>query len=140
MDIALQEFATQILLYALTLIVPVVGTLLAGLIIRGITYVRSRLTSNQWELFTSVIGSVVAIAEQSGLSGQISAEGTAKKQFAINLARERLTQLGLTRFAENTNLIASEIEAAVLLQFNLHHPAILEAIEGTAELKLPVAE
>lgn len=75
-----------------------------------IAELEAKMSAEQLALLKTVVQRLVQAAEQSGLSGQISAEGKAKKQWVLDKAIAEVKSLGLD---VNVSQIDSEIEAAV---------------------------
>lgn len=94
-----QGFFSDLILGAaeplLRIFIPILVGLIIWLVFAARNYIRSRLTASQYEMFSSIVRTAVRAAEQSGLAGYIENTAHAKKDRAMELAKNFLKARGL---------------------------------------------
>lgn len=89
-----------------------VGPLVKQLFVSGDLWLRSKLSSEQYQLATLIVQQGIRAAEQANLLGQIESE--ARKAFATNNIQAALTRYGIRLDA---NVVSGLIEAEVKTAF-----------------------
>ena len=95
---------------AVTILTPVLITALIAVVKQLLARLKVNMSQSNWNLLESLAQQVVLAAEQSGLSGQIEAAGTVKKQWAIDELTRIATEHGL---GVDVKTLSTAIEAAV---------------------------
>lgn len=109
------QFLNLALQAAAAALAPLVIGFVLALIRESVSRVRASLSAAQWAAATAVVSTIVAAAEQSGLAGYISAQGAAKKAWAIDQIKRIIAERGLPPIDIDT--LSAMIEAEVLRQF-----------------------
>lgn len=111
--------------------IPILGTFLLGIAgyasTYAVTWLKTHVTQAQLAQVKSVVDLLVASAEQSGLTGSLSSQGSAKKQWVLDEATKQLTKFGLSKFAEDVPAIEQLIEASVYELTKIKTPPIFDA-------------
>lgn len=115
----LNKFINLLLQAAVTALAPIVVAYVIATLRSLRDRARAELSTEQWAIVEAVVATVVSAAEQSGLANHISAEGRAKKEWAIAEAARILSRYGLS---VNLDTISALIEAEVYRQLNAHKP------------------
>lgn len=113
MEIApeVQAFLQSLLLSLLSIAVPVITYVVRQWLLARVAETRSRLSAEQLYALEAVVELLVKSAEQSGLTGRIKDEASAKRNYVIKRAYEELQRLGFTQI--DLNLIADTVEAKI---------------------------
>lgn len=96
MEIApeVQAFLQSLLLSLLSIAVPVITYVVRQWLLARVAETRSRLSAEQLYALEVVVELLVKSAEQSGLTGRIRDEASAKRNYVIERAYEELQRLG----------------------------------------------
>lgn len=123
--------------------IPALGTvLLAFATIAAnsfVTWLKSHASQSQLAQVKTIIDLLVTSAQQSGLTGALSNEGSAKKQWVIDEVTKQLNNFGLTKFAEDVPLIEQLIETSVYELTQIKTPPVFELakVEGIVAPLVP---
>lgn len=109
------ELLFQVLQVAITVLAPILFTLLGKLIWDYAQKVQSQIPAEQLAFAKGLIKQLVLAAEQSGLTGLIRAEGEEKRKYVIDLAEKELKARGIDM---DLDVLYALLEAAVFEAFN----------------------
>lgn len=116
-------------------VIPVLVSALIGVVTvlasGAVVWVKANVSQAQLKQAKSVVDFLVSAAEQSGLTGALEADGSAKKQWVIEQVTQHLKDLGLNKLAEDVTLIENLIESSVYDLKNIKLPPLIEAVELT---------
>ncbi len=110
------QFLNILLAAVVTATTPVLVGYVVQLLRQLLAKAKASMSAEQWLLLQSLGATVVAAAEQSGLSKQITDEGDSKKAWAINELQRIAAERGLKGLDLAT--LSSIIESEVYRQFN----------------------
>jgi hypothetical protein len=114
-------------------IIPILGATLitiAGLALNQVViWLKANIAQAQLKQLKTIVDFLVMAAQQSGLTGALEADGSAKKQWVIDEVVNALNNAGLTKLAEDVNLIENLIESAVYELKNIKTPPLIDAAE-----------
>lgn len=121
--------------------IPALGTVLLAFATiaanSAVAWVKSHATQSQLAQVKVVIDLLVTSAQQSGLTGALSNEGSAKKQWVLDEVTKQLKKFGLDKFAEDVPLLEQLIETSVYELINIKTPPVFELAQ-VDEVKSPV--
>ncbi len=106
-------------------LLAVIGVGVVWLLKRLLSFLKLHLNHNQLVFLKAIVNEAALTAEQLGLAGAIADTASAKKEYATNLARERLAKAGLYTLANDAKGLSDSIEAAVMELFNRNSGEIL---------------
>lgn len=104
----------QVLQVAITVLAPILFTLLGKLIWDYAQKVQSQIPAEQLAFAKGLIKQLVLAAEQSGLTGQIREAGEEKRKYVIDLAEKELKARGIDM---DLDVLYALLEAAVFEAF-----------------------
>jgi len=109
------EFVSVFAQKFLEIVLPVLATLLAGLVVAFITKVineiKAKLTDQQLFYINTAVNTAILAAEQVNLKGEL----IDKKEYALSVAEAWLAEKGIK---VDLHVLADLIEAAVYEKFN----------------------
>lgn len=114
MSILEGEVLQVIIQVAVTVIVPVLGALIAAYVGKLIQDIKLKMDAEQLAFVGDLVARFVAAAEQYALSGKLSELGKDKKVWVVERVQEFLDQKGIL---VDFGVIADLIEAEVIKQF-----------------------
>jgi len=110
------QFLNVLLEALLTALVPIAVAYCIGLVRQLLAKAKAGVSAEQWLLLQSLATTVVAAAEQSGLSKQIEDTARSKKAWAVNELVRLASEHGLSGL--NIATFSSIIESEVFRQLN----------------------
>ncbi len=123
--------------------IPALGAILLAFATYGanaaVTWIKSHATQAQLLQVKTVIDLLVTSAQQSGLTGSLSNEGAAKKQWVLDEVTKQLKNFGLNRFAEDVPLLEQLIETSVYELTKIKTPPLFE-LATTGIINPPVTD
>lgn len=115
-------------------LIAVVGVALNQVIV----WLKANVAQAQLKQIKSIVDFLVMAAQQSGLTGALEADGSAKKQWVIDEVVKALNNAGLTKLAADVNLIENLIESSVYELKNIKTPPLIDVAElGVLEPTTP---
>ena len=95
MDESLGRFLQLLLEETIRVLMPILLVVVIGWVTVGIQRIRKELGEKRWQAILDAVRYAIYAAEQSGLSGQLAALGQSKKEFAIEMVQDLLTDRGI---------------------------------------------
>lgn len=122
-------------------VIPVLSSFLVGIIgvvlFQANAWLKANAAQSQLKQMKSIVDFLVMAAEQSGLTGKLQEEGSAKKSWVVGQVRDQLNTLGLTKLADDVTLISNLIESSVYELNNITLPPLIDAAELIAVQPAP---
>lgn len=121
-----QTFLAKLAGDVLAVMLPVVLTILGGVLLNIYKWARSLINVEQEKQITSLVNMAVQAAQQTGLLDEVLKDGAAKKAYALQVLQDSLKARGLGKFAEYIPELSARIEAAINQQ--VHYPPVVAAL------------